>query len=62
MKSYKYKMHTISNKINDVVELPLDERTRHLLKIGAVEELVIEKPKPTVKGGRKPQSKKAETK
>jgi len=58
---YLFKKHTISNNKGDVVELPMTERTRQLLSLNIIE-LVIEKPKPVRKGGRKPQDKKAETK
>jgi len=59
---YLYKIHTISNRKGDVVELNDNERTRHLLNIGAIEPIVVENPKPVRKGGRKPQDKKAQTK
>ena len=59
---YLYKMHTITNRKGDVVELPMTERTRQLLNGGIIEPIVVEKPKPVRKGGRKPQDKKAETK
>ena len=59
---YIYKKHTISNRKGDVVELQQDERTRQLIKIGAIEPIEVEKPKPKRKGGRKPQDSKAETK
>lgn len=59
MPTYKYLITTISNRKGDIVELDNDQRTQHLLSIGAIELMQpIEPPvaKRTRKGGAKPKA------